>query len=100
MATALKPEMEARIADLAKRLGLVGPNAAETVLRMALEHLEASAPNLAATAEANPIEFEYRMLSAAGRQWREAHPDEYVDKSNPPSRVWQDELYDENGLPK
>ena len=42
MATALKPEMEARIADLAERLGFGGPDASEQVLDMALEYLEDS----------------------------------------------------------
>ena len=35
----------------------------------------------------------------AGRKWREDHPDEY-DVNYPPSIAWQDELYDEYGLPK
>ena len=35
----------------------------------------------------------------AGRKWREEHPDEY-DENYPPSIAWQDELYDEYGLPK
>ena len=42
MATALKPEKEARIADLAERLGFGGPDASEQVLDMALEYLEDS----------------------------------------------------------
>ena len=45
------------------------------------------------------IEAEYMTLSAAGRRWREEHPDEY-DESYPPSLAWQDELYDEQGVPK
>ena len=42
---------------------------------------------------------EYRTLSAAGRRWRDEHPDQY-DEYNPPSKAWQEELYDERGLPK
>ena len=48
------------------------------------------------------IAEEFRVLdelATAGRRWREAHPEEY-DEDNPPSKVWQEELYDENGLPK
>lgn len=45
------------------------------------------------------IAEEYRILSVAGRRWREEHPDEY-DEDNPQSKAWQEELYDEQGLPK
>ena len=37
-------------------------------------------------------------LGGAGRRWREEHPDEY-NEDYPPSLAWQDELYDEFGLP-
>ena len=39
------------------------------------------------------------FAKVANRRWREEHPHEY-DKNNPPSKVWQDELYDDRGLPK
>ena len=42
MATALKPEIEARIAELAERLGLAGPDAAERVIAAALGYLDES----------------------------------------------------------
>ena len=42
MSTELKADIEARIAMLAKRLGLSGPNAAEQVLDMALDYLDDS----------------------------------------------------------
>ena len=45
------------------------------------------------------IAEEYELLSAAGRRWRAENPDKY-DENNPPSKVWQDELYDDQGLPK
>ena len=32
-----------------------------------------------------------------GAAYRQQHP---YDDDNPPSKIWQDELYDENGLPK
>ena len=41
MATTLKPETEARSADLAERLGFAGPDAAEGVLKVALDDLDA-----------------------------------------------------------
>ncbi len=99
MATALKPEMEARIADLANRLGFDGPDAAERVLAMALDDLDAKTPTPRRKITPEEIEAEYMALSAAGRRWREEHPDEY-DETYPPSLAWQDELYDERGLPK
>ena len=42
------------------------------------------------------IAEEYRILSAAGRRLRAEYP---YDDDQPPSKVWQEELYDEQGLP-
>ena len=42
---------------------------------------------------------ELERLAAGGRQYRLEHPEEYADPDNPPSKKWQEELYDENGLP-
>ncbi len=99
MATKLKPEMVTRIDDLAERLGFTGPDAAEWVLKKALDDLDAKTPLPQHKMTPAEIAAEYRILSAAGRRWREEHPDEY-DENNPPSKVWQEELYDERGLPK
>ena len=99
MATELKPQMEARIADLAKQLGFTGADATEQVLKMALDSLEATPSLQPDDLTAEQIRQEYLMLSAAGRRWREEHPDQY-DENNPPSKTWQEELYDERGLPK
>ena len=99
MATELKPEMEARIAALAELLGYTGPDAAERVLTIALDDLDAKTPTPLRRMTAEEIAEEYKTLSAAGRRWREEHPDQY-DENNPPSKVWQEELYDERGLPK
>ena len=41
------------------------------------------------------IAEEYGVLSAAGRQLRTEYP--YED-NQPPSKVWQEELYDEQGV--
>ena len=98
MTTQLKPETAALITAAAERLGITGPDAPDQVVRLALEGLEAktAAPSTKLTTE--EIEAEYQALSAAGRRWREEHPDQY-DERNPPSKTWQDELYDEHGLP-
>ena len=99
MAATLKPQTAARIAALAERLGFAGPDAGDRVLKMALDDLEAKAPPPRRKMTSTEITEEYKLLSAAGRRWREEHPDEY-DENNPPSKVKQEELYDENGLPK
>lgn len=99
MTTQLKPETAARVAALAERLGYTGPDATDRVVRMALDKLETKKVTESAHLTAEELGAEYRMLSAAGRRWREAHPEQY-DENNPPSRAWQDELYNEQGLPK
>lgn len=100
MATILKPETAARIDALADRLGYSGSDAAERVLKIALDDLDAKAPRPHRKLTPEEIAAEYRLLTAAGRRYRQEHPDEYADPANPPSKVWQDELYDENRLPK
>ena len=97
MATTLKPEMEARIAALAERLDFTAPDAHDRVLEMALDELDAKVPPLRQKMTPEEIAEEYRILSAAGRRLRAEYP---YDEDHPPSQVWQEELYDEQGLPK
>ena len=102
MAAELSPEMIARIADLAKRLGYFGPNAQEQILKIALDDLDAKTPPPRLKMTAEQIASERKVvgrLRETGRKWREANPDQY-DEKNPPSIAWQEELYDEDGLPK
>ncbi len=99
MATELKPETEAFIVDLARRLGIAGPDAVERVLKAALDDLDAKTPMPRRRMTDEESDQEYRTLSAAGRRWREEHSDQY-DEDNPPSKAWQEELYNEQGLPK
>ena len=73
MATTLKPEMEARIAADAK----VSPPRRKMT------------PEEIAAEKAHWLEI--------GRQLRAKYP---YDDDHPPSKVWQEELYDEQGLPK
>lgn len=96
MPTTLKPEMEARLADLARRLGFDGPDAPEQALKLAVAELEAKTPP---RRKLSPVEVAAEMapIVTAARRWREEHP---FDDDNPPSKVWQEELYDEQGLPK
>ena len=44
MVMTLPPAMEARLANLAQRLGMDGPDAPERALKMAVAELEAKAP--------------------------------------------------------
>lgn len=97
MATTLKPEMEARLADLARRLGFAGPDAAERVLTVAVDALEARASSHRRKPTPEEITAEMESVVAAARRWREEHP---FNDDNPPSKAWQEELYDERGLPK
>ena len=96
MATALKPEMEARIAALAERLGFAGPNAAERVIIAALDYLDQSTGK-----------WERWYTDKEIRAMQECCRAEYVAgliNANPErksiSQLLQDDLYDEFGLPK
>ncbi len=80
---------------MAKRLGFAGPDAAERVLKTALDDLDAKTPNRKMTPDA--IEAEIAYWSQVAKRNRALHP---FDDDNPPSGVWQKELYDERGLPK
>lgn len=91
--------MEAQIETLVERLVLTDPDAHERVLKMALNDLDAKVPPLRRKMTPEEIAEEYRILSAAGRRWSEEHPEEY-DEDNPPSKIWQEELYDDQELPK
>ena len=96
MTTTIKPETAARIAALAGRLGYAGPDASEQVLKIALDELDAKAPRprYKPTPAEKAAELEY--WAEVGRRNRALHP---FDDANPPSKVWQEELYDANGLP-
>jgi hypothetical protein len=96
MTTLLGPEIEQRIAELAMRLGIDGPDAVERVIVAALDYLDES------------TESRKRWYSDAEmRAMRECCRATYVAgliNSNPErkslSQLLQDDLYDESGLPK
>ena len=96
MATTLKPEMEARIAALAARLGFAGPDAAERVIVAALDYLDESTGK-----------WKRWYTDKEIRAMQECYRAEYVAgliNANPErksiSQLLQDDLYDEFGLPK
>ena len=94
MATTLKPEMEARVAVLAERLGFAGPDAAERVIIAALDYLDQSTGKWERWYTATEVETINRSyLQDMQRQG-------YGDGVRPLSLSLQDELYDECGLPK
>ena len=66
------------------------------MLKLALDDLEAKPPQ---HRKCTPEDV-HAMLAPiveSGKRWREENPYAYA---NPPSRAWQEELYDELGLPK
>ena len=95
MAIMLKPETEARIADLAKRLGFAGRNATDQVLKMALDALDAQTPPVRRKMTPEEMEAEMAYWRKVAKRNRTLHP---FDDENPPSKVWQEELYDERGF--
>jgi hypothetical protein len=97
MPTNLKPEMEAQIEALAERLALTDSNAHERVLKMALDDLDAKVPPLRLKMTPEEIAAEKAHWLEVGHQLRAKYP---YDDEQPPSKVWQEELYDEQGLPK
>lgn len=102
MASSIDPTTETRIADLARRLGIAGPDAVERVLGMALDQIEVGTSRQARKMTPCEITAELReleRLSEAGRRWRENNPAAYGEY-NPPSLAWQDQLYNGSGLPQ
>ena len=97
MPTTLKAEMEAQIEALAERLALTDSDAHERVLKMALDELDAKVPPLSRKMTPEEIAEEKAHWLAVGRQLRAKYP---YDDDHPPSKVWQEELYDDQGLPK
>ena len=97
MATMLKPEMETRIAELAERLDVTAPDAHEQVLNMALDDLDAKAPPLRCKMTPEEMAAEKAHWLEVGRQLRAEYP---YDDDHPPSKVWQEDLYDAQGLPR
>ena len=96
MATELKPEIEARIVDLAKRLGFAGPDAAERVIIAALDYLDQSTGTWErwyTRAEIDAMVERDRVAYLKEHGYPETDP-------RPLSQLLQDELYDECGLPK
>ena len=96
MTTKLTPDLEARIADLAARLGFAGPDAAERVIVAALDYLDESTDKWErwyTRAEIDTMVERDRVAYLKQKGYPETDP-------RPLSQLLQDELYDEFGLPK
>ena len=96
MTTTLKPEMEARIAALAQRLGFVGSDAAERVIIAALDYLDESTGKWERWYTRSEIDV---MVERDRVAYLREHGYPETDP-RPLSQLLQDELYDEFGLPK
>lgn len=64
---------------------------------MALDALEAKVPPRRQKMTPEEIAAEKAYWLEIGRRLRAEYP---YDDDHPPSKVWQEELYDEQGLPK
>ena len=94
-----EPHLLTRIDVLAERIGYDGPDAREKVLKRAIIALESQYP---ARRQLTPEEqaksgATWARIFEWGRRYREQNP---YDPANLESKVLQDELYDEHGLPK
>ena len=97
---ALIPEalIEEYAAEVARRLDYKGPQARNQAVLKALQSLLNVLPQPQLTEEEQAeAKARWDDVMEFGRKYREKHP---YDPANPESRVWQEELYNEQGLPK
>ena len=93
-------DLDERVERLAARLDLHGRGRKTAVIERALSALEEQ------TDRTRPdrayVEAALERLATAGDRFREreARWGRDADDGRPSSQVWQDELYDEHGLPK
>ena len=98
--TTTEPEalIEEYAVEVARRLGYKGPQARNQAVLKALQTLINVLPPPQLTPEERAeSKARWETIREHARQYRKEHP---YDPANPESRVWQEELYGENGLPK
>ena len=98
--TTTDPEalIEEYAVEVARRLGYQGPQARNQAVLKALQTLINVLPPPQLTPEERAkSDAMWAHIFEWGRKYREQNP---YDPENPESRVLQDELYDEYGLPK
>ena len=98
--TTTEPEalIEEYAMEVARRLGYKGLEARNQAVLKALQTLiDVLPPPTLTPEERAKSDATWEAILERGRQYRKEHP---YDDDNPPSKVWQEELYDEMGLPK
>ena len=98
--TTTEPEalIEEYAVEVARRLGYQGPQARNQAVLKALQTLIDVLPLPPPTPEERAkSDAMWAQIHEHAREYRKSHP---YDPDNPESRVWQEELYGGNGLPK
>ena len=95
-----RPDLDERVERLAARLALRGRGRKTAVIDRALRALEDRVERSRPGRE--DIEAALERLAQAGDRYRERERKRGRDTgdSPPASRIWQDELYDDHGLPR
>ncbi len=91
-------DLDERVERLADRLDLRGRGRKTAVIERALHALEEKVEQ--ARPDRNAILAALDRLTQAGDRYRERHRRLREGECGPLSRVWQEELYDEHGLPR
>ena len=98
--TTTEPEtlIDEYAAEVARRLGYKGPQARDQAVLKALQSLlDILTPPQLTEDERAKSAATWAKIHEHARQYREKHP---YDPTNPESKVWQEELYGADGLPK
>ena len=92
-------DLDERVERLAARLDLRGRGRKIAVIERALRALEEQTERI--RPDRARVEAALERLAQADRfRERERRRGRFADDDRPLSQVWQDELYDEHGLPK
>lgn len=93
-----RPDLDERVERLAARLDLSGHGRKTAVIERALRALEEQVER--ARPDRNTIVASLDRLAEAGDRYRQRAGMPATRDPESLSRVWQDEPYDDNGLPK
>lgn len=95
-----RPDLDERVERLAARLDMRGRGRKTAVIDQALRALEEQVDK--ARPDRVYIEASLERLAQAGDRYRERERTRgrRTDLESPSSHVWQEELYDDHGLPK
>lgn len=95
-----RPDLDERVERLAARLDMRGRGRKTAIIDQALRALEEQVDN--ARPDRAYIEASLERLAQAGDRYRERERTRgrRTDHERPLSQVWEEELYDDHGLPK